>query len=113
MQCVHDLFGILKNAGEYSTAAKEACFALIDIPEKEIENTVCQTIVCDNHHKTWENFADSEVTSIFEKLQEKMSDPVNKELLDQMAKQFLLNKYRGHEHIALLQDYIEDELEEE
>ena len=109
----YNFFGILKNAGEYSTAAKEACFALVGIPEKEIENTVCQTIVCDNHHKTWENFADSEVTRIFEKLQEKMSDPVNKELLDQMAKQFLLNKYRGHDHIALLQGYIEDELEEE
>ena len=69
----YKFFGILKNGGEYSTAAKEACFALIGIPEKEIENTVCQTIVCDNHHKTWENFADSEVTRIFEKLQEKMS----------------------------------------
>lgn len=109
----YKFFGILKNAGEYSTAAKEACFALIGTPEKEIENSVCQTIVRDNHHKTWEIFADSEGTIIFEKLQEKMSDPVNKELLDQMAKQFLLNKYRGHDHIALLQGYIEDELEEE
>lgn len=109
----YNFFGILKNAGEYSTAAKEACFALIGIPEKEIENTVCQTVVRDNHHKTWESFADSEATILFEKLQEKMSDPVNKELLDKMAKQFLLNKYRGHDHIALLQGYIEDELEEE
>jgi hypothetical protein len=41
----YNFFGILKNAGEYSIAAKDACFALIGVSEVNIENTVGQSCI--------------------------------------------------------------------
>jgi hypothetical protein len=41
-----------------STSAKEACFALIGVSEDNIENTVGQACTLNEHHATWEEFAD-------------------------------------------------------
>ncbi|CAC5419032.1 unnamed protein product [Mytilus coruscus] len=109
----YNFFGILKNAGEHSTAAKEACFAIIGISEEEIEKQVMQRCCRNDHHRTWEKFAEEEADIIFKQIKVQICDNDKHALLCKMAKQVALNKYRGQDHIKKLEEYLEDELEEE
>jgi hypothetical protein len=109
----YNFFGILKNAGEYSTSAKEACFALMGVSEDKIENTVGQACTRNEHHTTWEEFAMYKANLIFQKLKEQMAVPENYEVLRKLAKHMVLNKYRTKGHIEILQRYLGHDLEEE
>ena len=109
----YNFFGILKNAGEYSTSAKEACFALMGVSEDKIENTVRQACTRNEHHTTWEEFAMYKANLIFQKLKEQMAVPENYEVLRKLAKHMVLNKYRTKGHIEILQRYLGHDLEEE
>ncbi|XP_076076850.1 uncharacterized protein LOC143047605 isoform X1 [Mytilus galloprovincialis] len=109
----YNFFGILKNAGEHSTAAKEACFAIIGISEEDIEKQVRKRCCHDDHHRTWETFAEEEADIIFKQIKAQIGDHEKNALLCKMAKQFALNKYRGQDHLKKLELYLEAELEEE
>ena len=109
----YNFFGILKNAGEYSTSAKEACFALIGVSEDNIENTVGQACTRNEHHATWEEFSKYKANLIFQKLKEQMAVPENYEVSRKLAKHMVLNKYRAKGHIQILQRYLGHDLEEE
>lgn len=109
----YNFFGMLKNAGEHSTAAKRSCFAIVGIEEDQIEELASKTCVRDENYETWEKFAKREAEIVFEKLKNVISVPANMELLKKMALDYNLNTYRGQEHIELLQGYLGHNLENE
>ncbi|XP_071135027.1 uncharacterized protein [Mytilus edulis] len=109
----YNFFGMLKNAGEHSTAAKRSCFAIVGIEEDQIEELVSKTCVRDENYETWEKFAKREAEIVFEKLKNVISVPANMELLKKMALDYNLNTYRSQEHIELLQGYLGHNLENE
>lgn len=109
----YNFFGILKNAGEYSTSAKEACFALMGVSEVNIDKTVGKTCTRNEHHTTWEEFAKCKANLIFQKVKEQMAVPENYAVLQKLAKHMVLNKYRAKGHIEILQRYLGRDLEEE
>jgi hypothetical protein len=109
----YNFFGILKNAGEYSIAARDACFALIGVSEVNIENTVRQACTRNEHHTTWEEFANHKANLIVQKVKEQMAVPENYEVLQKLAKHMVLNKYRAKDHIEILQRYLGHDLKEE
>ncbi|XP_071135026.1 uncharacterized protein [Mytilus edulis] len=109
----YNFFGMLKNAGEHSTAAKRSCFAITGIEEDQIEELVSKTCVRNENYETWEKFAKREAEIVFEKLKNIISVPANMELLKKMALDYNLNTYRSREHIELLQGYLGNNLENE
>ncbi|CAG2209493.1 unnamed protein product [Mytilus edulis] len=109
----YNFFGMLKNAGEHSTAAKRSCFAITGIEEDQIEELVSKTCVRNENYETWEKFAKREAEIVFEKLKNVISVPANMELLKKMALDYNLNTYRSQEHIELLQGYLGNNLENE
>lgn len=109
----YNFFGILRNAGEHSTAAKESCFTILGVKETDVESQIEKQSERDNHFKSWETFAEYEADIIFEKMKKVVVCEDQLKVLCKMAKNMLLNKYRGQDHITLLQDLLGDDLEEE
>ncbi|XP_076076855.1 uncharacterized protein LOC143047606 [Mytilus galloprovincialis] len=109
----YNFFGMLLNAGEYSTAAKNTCFVLIGMTEAAIEEIAEKESPRDENYKSWEHFARCKAKILFEKLQAVISNPNNQQLLQKMALAFIINKYRGQEHIDLLEEYLEHKLKKE
>ncbi|CAC5419035.1 unnamed protein product [Mytilus coruscus] len=109
----YNFFGMLKNAGEHSTAAKRSCFAITGMDENQIEKLVSKTCVRDENYETWEMFAKREAEIVFEKLKNVISVPANMKLLQKMAFEYNLNTYRSQEDIELLQGYLAHNLTNE
>ncbi|CAC5365383.1 unnamed protein product [Mytilus coruscus] len=109
----YNFFGMLKNAGEHSSAAKRSCFAITGMDETQIEDLFSQKCVRDENYETWEDFAKLEAEHVFDELKKVIAVPTNKELLQKMALDYNLNTHRSQGHIELLQEYLKDPLTNE